>query len=565
MRLLPALVVALVAPGCSWFAPELVACASDEHCPDGYACVDAGPDGRGTCALGAPDDDDTAPGDDDTAPDDDDAVPDDDDTAPDDDDVAPDDDDTATDDDDTAPDDDDTAPDDDDAVPDDDDATPPPPAYSAGDLVITELLINPAGTDEDHEWFEVHNPTASPVDLAGWTISDDAFDAHTIEGPLIVPAGGYAVLGDNADTATNGGAPVDYSYADQVNLSNSSDELYLDDAWGTRIETLIWNTADGFPATQGAASSLDTDALSAAANDDPTSWCESPAGAFGTSGDLGSPGAPNPACPLVPIVVAGIPFLPVEADTFEMGCTLGQQGHCGSSEQPAHSVTLTHDFWLMETELTQGAWSSMSAANPSNHTACGDLCPVERVDWWEALDFANTLSSTEGLDECFTLQGCTGTIGTDFVCTGFVVNSPTGSLYDCEGYRLPTEAEWEYAARAGVDLLYAGANTLDLVAWCDINSNGETHEVGGRDPNSWGFYDLSGNVAEWVWDVWSSYTPSAETDPEGPGGSGPRCYRGGDFDCTGSNGNKCRVSDRRNYGPDVRDPEIGLRLARTMP
>jgi formylglycine-generating enzyme required for sulfatase activity len=255
---------------------------------------------------------------------------------------------------------------------------------------------------------------------------------------------------------------------------------------------------------------------------------------------------------------------------FDMGCTPGQSS-CHSDESPVHSVTLTNNFWMGETEVTQGQWSSVlpGSPNPSGFLSCpedstGATCPVETVNWYEALAFANDLSIFENLPECYTLTGCTNTPGDDMECSSVSINNFSGSVYDCEGYRLPTEAEWEYAARAGTDLLYAGSNTIDDVAWYNSNSGNTTHAVATKAANAWGLYDMSGNVWEWTWDRYDSgyYSSSPSADPEGPSSGSVRVIRGGSWDYPASS---ARVAYRNGNHPFYRVNNIGFRLSRTVP
>ena len=223
----------------------------------------------------------------------------------------------------------------------------------------------------------------------------------------------------------------------------------------------------------------------------------------------------------------------VKGGTFTMGCKDGRDTECYGDEKPAHTVRL-NDFYIGETEVTQKQWRAVMGSDPSNlgFPGCDD-CPVENVSWNDIQDFISKLNARSGSGR----------------------------------YRLPTEAEWEYAARGGAysrNYAYAGSNDADRVAWYNSNSGKKTRPVKGKDPNKLGLYDMSGNVWEWCADCWHDTYEGHPTDGSAwtSGSCDRRVLRGGSW---GNNDWNVRVSDRSYSGPDSRYDFGGFRLARTAP
>lgn len=280
-------------------------------------------------------------------------------------------------------------------------------------------------------------------------------------------------------------------------------------------------------------------------------------------------GAESVSCD--PVSTAPDGFALVPAGTFTVGSPSGELGRFSSETQ--HTVTLTRDFLMQTTEVTQGQWQALMGNNPSSFGSCGDACPVERVTWWEAAAYANALSESEGLTACYSLTGCSRTPGTGMECSGATATGAGGNPYNCVGYRLPTESEWEYAARAGTTTatylgnLQAPFNcdpqpNLEPIAWYCENSGDMPHPVAGLGANAWGLYDMLGNVWEWTWDGYDGDYPGSTTDPTGASGGSYRVLRGGSW---GFYARFTRAAYRSYDFPGYRFDYLGFRLARTAP
>jgi formylglycine-generating enzyme required for sulfatase activity len=260
----------------------------------------------------------------------------------------------------------------------------------------------------------------------------------------------------------------------------------------------------------------------------------------------------------------------VPGGSFEMGKELGTAAT--EDVTPVHTVTLP-GFSIGKYEVTQAQYQAVMGSNPSygsSNPADGEVQanrPVERVSWYDALVFCNTLSRAEGLTPAYSIGGSTdpadwGTVPTGDNATWNAVTIVSGST----GYRLPTEAQWEYAAKGGdptasgwVGCTYAGSDTVDEVAWYTRNSGSMTHEVGKKAPNGLGLYDMSGNVWERCWDWYGDYTSGAQTDPAGAASGSIRVLRGGGWD---SGASRPRSVVRGNSYPNSRNSDYGFRLVR---
>ena len=217
-----------------------------------------------------------------------------------------------------------------------------------------------------------------------------------------------------------------------------------------------------------------------------------------------------------------IDMVKVEAGTFMMGATSEMQNPL-DREKPVHQVTLTNDYYMGKYEVTQALWQAVTGKNPSYFK--GDDLPVERVSWKDCQKFISKLNSMTG-----------------------------------RKFRLPTEAEWEYAARGGKKsrvYQYSGSSNISDVAWYDGNSGSKTHPVGKKQANELGIYDMSGNVWEWCQDWYGSYVSTSQTNPSGANSGSYRVYRGGSWRYDAK---FCRSSNRSSFTLGYRASILGLRL-----
>ena len=213
------------------------------------------------------------------------------------------------------------------------------------------------------------------------------------------------------------------------------------------------------------------------------------------------------------------PMVFVEGGTFKMG---SDDSEAYSWEKPVHQVTL-NSYCIGKYEVTQELWEAVMGSNPSHFK--GARRPVEQVSWDDCQVFIRKLNSLTG-----------------------------------KNFKLPTEAQWEYAARGGKksrDYKYSGSNTIGDVAWHDGNSGNKTHDVGTKIPNELGLYDMSGNVWEWCSDWYGSYGSSSQTDPSGPSSGSTRAGRGGSWL---DDARLCRVSNRKQDSPGLHSFDLGFRL-----
>jgi formylglycine-generating enzyme required for sulfatase activity len=243
-----------------------------------------------------------------------------------------------------------------------------------------------------------------------------------------------------------------------------------------------------------------------------------------------------------PVPHASVPdtMVWVEGGSFLMGSHLYD-----ADEKPIHPV-LVSSFYMGKSEVTQKEYEAVIGNNPS--AVKGENLPVTKVSLYDAVEYCNKLSRKEGLTPAY--SGSKDNI----LCN-----------FNANGYRLPTEAEWEYAVKGGnkdsLTFEYAGGNSLDILGWFRENSEGKSHETAKKNPNSLGLYDMSGNVWEWCWDWYGAYGSASQTDPHGPASGEKRVIRGGSWD---SEMEKLRCTYRHSGLPDDKYDDLGFRVVRSV-
>ncbi|NUN15683.1 MAG: formylglycine-generating enzyme family protein [Myxococcales bacterium] len=428
-------------------------------------------------------------------------------------------------------------------------------------------------------------------------------DASALGGYCVQSSGDVSAAVDSVCTVVGGGGSVD-------TVGTQSDGLSSDVPDGVGLDMLS-DAADALADVGPLDGTGVADGVSDAGPSDGTGVVDGAVSDADPSDDTGvvdavsdagpSDGGGSDGCSLPTENKHGLTWVKIPKGKFWQGCpkdSADETQWCAADEKPIHEVEITRDFWLSRTEVTQKAWKDVFPnVKPWYFKNCGDDCPVEYITRWDAVLYCNALSEAEDLEKCYILDGlsCSGTPGDGYECTGV----PVFKGLACPGYRLPTEAEWEYAARAGTTTaIYTGdiniqgdfnAPNLGKIAWYGGNSGvsyeggylcgdwGDKevpsefcgpHPVGGKPANAYCLVDMLGNVWEWTWDWFGEtyyqdlYNLGPAVDPLGPNGGEVRVIRGGSWFNVAWG---CRAAFRGRFWPADRDYLIGLRPARSIP
>ncbi|GMO29503.1 MAG: hypothetical protein Pg6A_17700 [Termitinemataceae bacterium] len=264
---------------------------------------------------------------------------------------------------------------------------------------------------------------------------------------------------------------------------------------------------------------------------------------------------------IIPVEEISSDFAYIEGGTFTMGSPQSYRYH--ESNQIQHNATVS-SFYIGKYELTQKEWKEVIGNNPSNFK--GDDLPVERVNWYDAIEYCNKRSEQEGLTPAYTIDKIRSdpnnnapTRGTAEWEHGDTMRWTVTWNRNANGYRLPTEAEWEYACRAGTTTLLSTENEINSAGWSTTTSGWRTHPVGQKQPNTWGLYDMYGNVWELCWDWYTEYLRDEQTNPIGPNFGSGRVRRGGSWLTYGLG---ICAALRRGITPASQDYRVGFRLVR---
>ena len=306
-------------------------------------------------------------------------------------------------------------------------------------------------------------------------------------------------------------------------------------------------------------------------DDDDLQSDDDDAGDDDSQGDDDAVDDDDPDPPVVEIGPLGIELVLLPAGTFWMGSPEDEPGR--HDNEGLHQVSLTRPFLIGKVTITQGGYEELTGSSPSEFADCGAECPVEALPWDEAALATNLLSDLAGLPSCYSCDG----VGAAATCTS------AGDPYACGGYRLPTEAEWEYAARSagtvsgmfpsggslvsaddldecGGALVLSDGSVLDEHAWYCGNADERPHPVGQLAPNAAGLHDMAGNVWEYVHDWYSAYPDGPITDPSGPATGDQRLKRGGPWKKYPVDQ---RIAERFEYDSSLFFNTMGFRVART--